>query len=152
MIHSTKILSACAAVMGLVLVSGCQQPAPPPQAMAPPAPMCNQFMVHFNTGSVLMQPTDRETVNGVTLKASDPAAQVLLIGKTDTVGSRAANLNLSRKRADAVYHALVDNGVLATRIDRSYTGKEQPVVVTADDEAEPRNRTVVILVGSDCRS
>lgn len=74
MIHSTKILSACAAVMGLVLVSGCQQPAPPPQAMAPPAPMCNQFMVHFNTGSVLMQPTDRETVNGVTLKASDPAA------------------------------------------------------------------------------
>jgi outer membrane protein OmpA-like peptidoglycan-associated protein len=109
-------------------------------------------MVNFNTGSVLMQPTDRETINAATLKAQDAEARVLLIGKTDTVGSKAANLHLSQRRSDAVYRALTDNGVLATHIDRTYTGETEPVVATGDQEAEPRNRTVVIRAGTGCHA
>jgi len=149
--RSKRIIGYGASAFGLVLLAGCEQPAPPPMAAAAP-PTCSEYMVNFNTGSVLMQPTDRETINAATLKAQDAEARVLLIGKTDTVGSKAANLHLSQRRSDAVYRALTDNGVLATHIDRTYTGETEPVVATGDQEAEPRNRTVVIRAGTGCHA
>jgi outer membrane protein OmpA-like peptidoglycan-associated protein len=150
--RSKRIIGYCASAVGLALLAGCQEPAPPMAEAAAPPPACSEYMVNFNTASVLMQPKDRETINAATLKAQDPAARFLLIGKTDTVGSNAANLHLSQRRSDAVYRALIDNGVLATHIDRTYTGKMEPVVATGDQEAEPRNRTVVIRAGTGCHA
>lgn len=148
----TNRLRIGAAMVGVALVAACAQPAPPPppppQAAAPMA--CKEFMVHFDTGSVLMHPMDRTTINSATLAASNPAYRILLIGKTDTVGSKAANMQLSKRRADAVYHALVDNGALPTHIVRTYTGKAAPVVATGDQEANQMNRTVIIKVGEHC--
>ena len=111
---------------------------------------CHEYMVHFATGGVLMEQKDMATINAVTLLAADADAMVYLVGKTDTVGSKAANMRLSRQRADKVHNALVDNGVLPARIVTSYTGKLAPVVATGDQDDEPLNRVVTITAGKNC--
>ena len=77
--------------------------------------------------------------------AKRPGAEILVIGHTDRVGSVAANDELSRRRADAVKDFLIKNGIAADRIETSGRGEREPLVPTADEVAEPRNRRVEVL-------
>ena len=146
MIQLSHKIRLAGAGLALTLAAGCMQQAAAP----PPAPMaeraCERLTVHFQTGGVLMEPADINTINGITRASMGPAATVLLIGKTDKVGSKSANLQLSKKRAEMVRGALIDNGVLAQKITVTYTGEKQPEVPTRDEEAEPLNRTVVAII------
>lgn len=148
MVQSAKILPVLGATIALCLAAGCAQQAPPPMQAA--APECSHYEVHFASGSALMDAEDIRTINAVTLKAASPDARVILVGKTDTVGSKGANMALSKQRADNVNKALVDNGVIASHIAWFFTGEEKPVVATADQEDEPLNRVVKIAVGVNC--
>jgi outer membrane protein OmpA-like peptidoglycan-associated protein len=78
--------------------------------------------------------------------ASWSGAEVVVIGHTDRMGSDDFNDALSRKRAEMVASRLVASGVRADRISVAARGEREPLIQTADEVPEPRNRRVEIKV------
>lgn len=74
------------------------------------------------------------------------AADIVLIGHTDRIGTDAANDELSLTRAERVRTALVQQGLAVERIRTVGRGEREPVVQTADEVEEPRNRRVEVFV------
>jgi outer membrane protein OmpA-like peptidoglycan-associated protein len=72
--------------------------------------------------------------------------QIDVGGYTDTAGSAAFNLRLSRQRATAVADILMSEGVEAPRITTRGFGESFPRVPTRDGVNEPRNRRVEITL------
>ncbi|EQD77955.1 OmpA/MotB domain-containing protein [mine drainage metagenome] len=69
-----------------------------------------------------------------------------MIGYTDDTGSAAANLVLSRQRAQAVAQTLVAHGVRASRIHVEGRGEADPIASNATPEGRARNRRVVVIL------
>jgi len=74
------------------------------------------------------------------------SARIAVTGYTDLAGTQQYNLGLSKRRADAVRAALVQQGVPDGVIAETWRGKENPAVPTADGVREPRNRRVEIVI------
>jgi OmpA-OmpF porin, OOP family len=74
------------------------------------------------------------------------ARDISVIGHTDTAGDRQYNLQLSRKRAAAVRSILIEQGVDPDDIHATSHGEENPLIKTADNVHEPRNRRVEVVV------
>ena len=74
------------------------------------------------------------------------SATLRVEGFTDSQGSDAANLTLSRARADAVRQALVGAGLDGRRIQAAGRGKAEPVADNASADGRARNRRVEIIV------
>jgi len=75
-----------------------------------------------------------------------PVPDVLVVGHTDLVGSHTTNDALSRQRAELIRSELIRLGVAAQNIEVVARGKRDPIVLTADGVAEPRNRRVEVVV------
>jgi outer membrane protein OmpA-like peptidoglycan-associated protein len=75
-----------------------------------------------------------------------PVPDLVVIGHTDTTGTRAANVALGRTRAMMVRALLVAAGLNPAVIDVASHGESDPLVQTADNTPEPRNRRVEISV------
>jgi outer membrane protein OmpA-like peptidoglycan-associated protein len=75
-----------------------------------------------------------------------PIPDIAVIGHTDTVGDHDANDVLSAQRAEKVKGFLVEIGLAAERIYVAGRGEREPLVPTADNVDEPRNRRVEINV------
>ena len=78
--------------------------------------------------------------------ATLPAAEVVVTGHTDRVGSVEANDRLSLVRAEAVREILVAAGMARSAITVAGRGEREPAVPTADEVAEARNRRVEIKI------
>jgi outer membrane protein OmpA-like peptidoglycan-associated protein len=78
--------------------------------------------------------------------ASWTAAEVVVIGHTDRLGTAEYNDMLSLQRAKMIARLLVLSGMSATDISVAARGEHDPIVPTADGIAEPRNRRVEIKV------
>ncbi|HSW15337.1 MAG TPA: OmpA family protein [Solimonas sp.] len=75
-----------------------------------------------------------------------PAAEVVVIGHTDRMGSDSYNDLLSLARARAIRDELAALGFDKARLKFAGRGEREPVVATADDVGEARNRRVEINV------
>ena len=71
---------------------------------------------------------------------------VLVVGHTDTTGSRTTNFSLGLRRANTVRSLLRDSGLDATSIDVVSHGETELLVPTSDGIFESRNRRVEITV------
>jgi outer membrane protein OmpA-like peptidoglycan-associated protein len=78
--------------------------------------------------------------------ARRPAPEIVVIGHTDRVGAVPYNDTLSLRRAERVRDELVKVGIAADRIRVAGRGEREPLVPTADEVAEARNRRVEINV------
>lgn len=78
-----------------------------------------------------------------------PERQVLIEGFTDSSGSDAHNLELSQRRADAVRHALVRQGVGMRRISTQGFGKAHPVSDNDTPASRAMNRRVEVTISHD---
>lgn len=78
--------------------------------------------------------------------ASWSGAEVVVTGHTDRMGSEDFNDTLARKRAEMVASRLVSAGVRPDRIEVAWRGEREPLIPTADEVPEPRNRRVEIKV------
>lgn len=78
--------------------------------------------------------------------AARAAAEIMVIGHTDRVGAAAANDALSAKRAQAVREQLAGEGVPVEKMEVAGRGEREPLVPTADEVDEPRNRRVEISI------
>jgi outer membrane protein OmpA-like peptidoglycan-associated protein len=77
----------------------------------------------------------------------NPNIQVEISGHTDNIGTRAYNMFLSRKRAEAVKDFLTGKGIDARRVKAAGYGESRPLA-SNDDEREGRelNLRVEFLV------
>jgi outer membrane protein OmpA-like peptidoglycan-associated protein len=70
----------------------------------------------------------------------------MVVGHTDTTGSRERNFELGMKRANTVRLLLIEIGLDSSAIQLASHGEAEPLVATADDVFEPRNRRVEITI------
>ena len=105
------------------------------------------YTVHFASGSDELTTESKPLLEQVKQEAAGrPAPEVTAIGHTDRVGSLEDNDALSKKRAELVRGALMSAGIPAAQIESAGRGEREPVVATADEVAEPRNRRVEISI------
>lgn len=111
----------------------------------PMAPV--RFLLYFvEGGDVLTTESQRELENVLAEIKKRPAPDLIVVGHTDRVGSITDNDRLALRRAEKVRAQLIAQGFLAENISASGRGEREPLVATADEVAEARNRRVEILV------
>lgn len=80
--------------------------------------------------------------NVVAFLRNDPSASIAIGGHTDSKGSDAYNLKLSRDRANEVRDYLVGYGIEAGRLQAAGYGESRPVASNDNDEGRELNRRV----------
>ena len=78
--------------------------------------------------------------------AKRPLPDVLVVGHTDRVGRVEDNDRLAYRRAQRIRDELVAIGIPGDSIQVAGRGEREPIVPTADEVPEPRNRRVEVLV------
>ena len=78
--------------------------------------------------------------------AKNPHIQVEIAGHTDNVGSEEYNLDLGRRRAEAVRNALVKYGVDGSRLLYQSYGESQPAADNGTASGRAKNRRVEIRI------
>jgi outer membrane protein OmpA-like peptidoglycan-associated protein len=71
---------------------------------------------------------------------------VIIEGHTDAIGSEEYNLELSKRRAQAVYDFLVSQDVNAERLTAEGYGESRPVADNDTDEGRQKNRRVDLVI------
>lgn len=106
--------------------------------------------VLFVTGKSELLPAARDQLDQVAtaLKDQGDLKPMVVEGYTDSVGSDATNLKLSKDRAEAVRAYLVSKGVPSDKISSVGKGKANPVASNDTPEGRANNRRVEIIVGS----
>ena len=117
----------------------------PPPVVAP-APAPHSYLVFFDFNKSDLTPQAVSIVNQAAANAG-PAkvTQLTVTGHTDTVGSDAYNMRLSRRRAESVAAQLEKDGIASSEIQIVAKGKRDLLVPTADGVKEPQNRRVQIV-------
>ena len=81
-----------------------------------------------------------------TFLTDNPEYRMRIEGHTDSIGSEAYNLSLSKLRAEAAMGYLVNKGIDPLRIDTVGMGEGQPVASNDTDEGRQQNRRVELVV------
>jgi outer membrane protein OmpA-like peptidoglycan-associated protein len=106
--------------------------------------------VLFDTGSATLKPGAQRTVDRLAEVMKEyPERRVLVEGFTDSRGSEEANLDLSRRRAEAFRQALVDRGVEASRIETQAYGEAYPVADNRNPAGRLQNRRVDVVFSDE---
>jgi outer membrane protein OmpA-like peptidoglycan-associated protein len=114
-------------------------------ATLPPPP--KHFTLPFRFDSEELTDEGRRLVQDV-LQAvkTTPVPEVVVIGHTDTTGSRDSNVELGMRRANTVRALLVQAGLSPSAMDVRSHGEAELLVRTGDSVFEPRNRRVEVTV------
>ncbi len=105
-----------------------------------------QSAVLFDTGKSDLKPESEASVGQLAeVLQKNPSLKVEIGGHTDDVGDDASNQTLSEQRAQAVFNALIANGVTASQITWKGYGETRPAAANDSDAGRQKNRRV------DCR-
>jgi outer membrane protein OmpA-like peptidoglycan-associated protein len=111
----------------------------PPKAMT--------YTLYFDLASENLTPeSSRELDTILSEVASRPAAEILVVGHSDTFGTSEANLSLSQRRADRMRQLVIERGASPDIVSATGLGSSELVVQTGANVAEQRNRRVEITV------
>jgi len=111
----------------------------------PPRPV--SFNLYFVSGTDELTPESKIELGKAMAELKRRAVpDIVVIGHTDTVGELEYNDRLSRARAERVRDALIQQGLPAQRIWAAGRGEREPLVKTANNVSEPRNRRVEVNV------
>ena len=88
-------------------------------------------------------------VEVVDLLQSEPDKNIRIEGHTDSTGESETNLEISQKRADAVFNALVSLGVDAARVIATGMGEDFPIASNETEEGRQQNRRVDVILLDD---
>jgi outer membrane protein OmpA-like peptidoglycan-associated protein len=111
----------------------------------PAAPQ--HFNLYFRTESSELTEESRALVPTVLRAVKErKAAEVTVIGHTDTTGTSANNYKLGLERANTVRALLLKTGLDASSVEVESHGEADPVRKTPNNTAEPLNRRVEITI------
>jgi outer membrane protein OmpA-like peptidoglycan-associated protein len=105
------------------------------------------YGIFFDTDKTDLKPESTPTLTEIAqmLKA-DPKLAILVVGHTDKQGAYEYNIDLSRRRADAVVKSLAANhGVDAKRLRGAGVGMLAPAASNDTEEGRAKNRRVEIV-------
>lgn len=103
--------------------------------------------VTFAVDSSAVSPGFRSTLDEVAQSMiTYPSSLIDVMGHTDSTGSDAYNLDLSRRRAESVANYLVSRGVSRARIESLGYGEQHPVADNSTPEGRARNRRVEVRI------
>jgi outer membrane protein OmpA-like peptidoglycan-associated protein len=118
---------------------------PAPDPLKPPAPIMRN--VYFNNDTTDLTDESKAKIDAIYNDIlTYPAAEILVVGHTDTQASDAYNLALSKRRAELIRQNLIEVGIDPEIITTQGRGETDLLVPTADNVSEVRNRRVVIDV------
>lgn len=106
-----------------------------------------RFTLYFVEGSDTLTAESQKAITSILDEIKQrPAPDLVVVGHTDRVGSLSNNDRLAAVRANTIRQQLISRGIDAESIQATGRGERDPLVPTADEVAEPRNRRVEILV------
>jgi outer membrane protein OmpA-like peptidoglycan-associated protein len=105
------------------------------------------YGVYFDTAKADIKPESAAALAEIAkLLKGQPSLKVLVVGHTDNVGQLAANMDLSRRRADAVVKALATQfGIDPARLSAQGAGSLAPVASNRTEEGRAKNRRVELV-------
>lgn len=105
------------------------------------------FFLYFQPDTDEYTPESKQAFESVFAEiARRKAAEIAVIGHTDRIGPLEYNDTLSLKRAERVRNDFVERGIPTASVSVAGRGEREPIVPTADEVSEPRNRRVEISV------
>lgn len=114
-------------------------------AAAPKPPI--KILLYFEPGSTnLTASAQAQLPNVVTAIQERIPCDINIIGHADRTGSKEYNIELSLKRAREIHHWLLEQDLDVSNIFVESYGEEDPLIPTADNVPELRNRRVEILI------
>ncbi|WP_306591966.1 OmpA family protein [Geothrix sp. 21YS21S-4] len=134
-------------------------PPPPPPAPEPepvkPAPLpvpprivLDEATLHFANGKADLGAEGIDAIRKVadSLKTYSGDYSLEVTGHTSSIGSKAFNKSLSKRRAEAVAKVLVDSGIPSVKVTTAGMGPDQPIADNKSKEGQAKNRRVEIDV------
>jgi outer membrane protein OmpA-like peptidoglycan-associated protein len=114
-------------------------------AIQPQPPV--HFILYFEKDSTQLRPSSVTMLTDIlsTIQARQ-SEHISVVGHSDTLGDKAYNRSLSMRRATAVKQRLVQKGIDEGLIDITSHGEENPLVKTADNVSNPKNRRVEVVI------
>ncbi len=105
------------------------------------------YGIYFDTGKADIKPESDAALGEISkLLAQDASLKVYVVGHTDNQGMLASNIDLSKRRADAVVKVLtVKYNIAAARLSPQGDGPTAPVASNDSDEGRAKNRRVELV-------
>ena len=105
------------------------------------------YGIFFDTDKTDLKPESTPTLTEIAqMMKANPKLAILVVGHTDKQGAYEYNIDLSRRRADAVVKALAaSHGVDAKRMRGAGVGMLAPAASNDTDEGRAKNRRVEIV-------
>ena len=105
------------------------------------------YGIYFDTGKAEVKLESEAALNEIAkLLQQDPKLKLYVVGHTDNVGALASNMDLSRRRANAVTQDLTTkHGVDAARLSPQGDGPTAPVASNDTAEGREKNRRVELV-------
>lgn len=120
------------------------------QAPPPPTPTDTGWVngiVFFEFDSAALTEQARQSLTRIARAARDGRrTPVRVAGHADRSGPGTYNMDLSRRRAEAVREGLMRLDVPAERIQLEWFGESRPLVSTLDGVREPQNRYATLNI------
>ena len=105
------------------------------------------FMLYFERNSIQLKSESTKVLSSIILSIRRrDSAHISVAGHTDTLGEKAYNLDLSKRRALAVRDLLIRRGVKKGHIETTFHGEENLLIKTKDNVASPKNRRAEVVV------
>lgn len=103
--------------------------------------------IFFETGSFKLKEESMIELNKLLFfLKQNPSVKIEIGGHTDNVGTEEYNQKLSENRAKEVYHFLVENNVLSSRLKHQGYGFSQPVADNISETGKAKNRRTEIKI------
>lgn len=105
------------------------------------------FILYFILGSDRLTSESEAQLRAVLDAIKEyPAPEVVVVGHTDRLDTAQRNARLALRRAERVRDLLIAEGLAPALIEVDSHGENNPLIPTADEIAEPRNRRVEVTV------
>ncbi len=103
--------------------------------------------LEFESGKDIIRTSSYASLDELAaLLKKKPGWKLKISGHTDNVGKPTANLNLSKKRAEAVKKYLMSKGVEGDRLKTEWFGQTRPIAPNTTPEGRQKNRRVEMLI------
>jgi outer membrane protein OmpA-like peptidoglycan-associated protein len=104
------------------------------------------YGIEFDTGKATIKPESEKVLTEVLgMLEAQPTWKMTIEGHTDATGTKAGNLVLSQKRAEAVVAWLNQKGIPSSQLLADGLGDTKPVADNSTDQGRARNRRVELV-------